>query len=172
MSKYYFLESTNTFICRHFFLHSTSSDLQKQKSEFKPVFRVSLLVSKNLRRMSFWAAFLRKLNGSNLFCWSKLTLNLRMKNTRIVGWSWRALYLRDHVLCRIDRPVISSSVAVPSPPGLPDPFAKIVVDGSGQCHSTDTVKSTLDPKWNQHYDLWVGYPTRHLGVRGEAGSSL
>lgn len=38
-------------------------------------------------------------------------------------------------------------------PGLPDPFAKIVVDGSGQCHSTDTVKNTLDPKWNQHYDL-------------------
>ncbi|KPP71474.1 E3 ubiquitin-protein ligase SMURF1-like, partial [Scleropages formosus] len=40
--------------------------------------------------------------------------------------------------------------------GLPDPFAKVVVDGSGQCHSTDTVKSTLDPKWNQHYDLYVG----------------
>lgn len=37
--------------------------------------------------------------------------------------------------------------------GLPDPFAKVVVDGSGQCHSTDTVKNTLDPKWNQHYDL-------------------
>jgi len=37
--------------------------------------------------------------------------------------------------------------------GLPDPFTKVVVDGSGQCHSTDTVKSTLDPKWNQHYDL-------------------
>ena len=36
---------------------------------------------------------------------------------------------------------------------LPDPFAKVVVDGSGQCHSTDTVKNTLDPKWNQHYDL-------------------
>ena len=49
--------------------------------------------------------------------------------------------------------VFSPSVAVPSPLGLPDPFAKIVVDGSGQCHSTDTVKNTLDPKWNQHYDL-------------------
>lgn len=36
---------------------------------------------------------------------------------------------------------------------LPDPFAKIVVDGSGQCHCTDVIKSTLDPKWNQHYDL-------------------
>ena len=36
---------------------------------------------------------------------------------------------------------------------MPDPFAKIVVDGSGQCHSTDIIKSTLDPKWNQHYDL-------------------
>ncbi|XP_026680932.1 E3 ubiquitin-protein ligase SMURF1-like [Diaphorina citri] len=36
---------------------------------------------------------------------------------------------------------------------LPDPFAKISVDGSGQCHSTEPVKATLDPKWNQHYDL-------------------
>jgi hypothetical protein len=36
---------------------------------------------------------------------------------------------------------------------MPDPFAKIVVDGSGQCHSTEVMKSTLDPKWNQHYDL-------------------
>lgn len=45
--------------------------------------------------------------------------------------------------------------ALCSPAGLPDPFAKVVVDGSGQCHSTDTVKSTLDPKWNQHYDLWA-----------------
>ncbi|KAM6344173.1 E3 ubiquitin-protein ligase SMURF2 isoform 4-T8 [Alca torda] len=42
---------------------------------------------------------------------------------------------------------------------LPDPFAKVVVDGSGQCHSTDTVKNTLDPKWNQHYDLrFLGFP--------------
>ncbi|MEQ2279024.1 E3 ubiquitin-protein ligase smurf2, partial [Ameca splendens] len=39
---------------------------------------------------------------------------------------------------------------------LPDPFAKVVVDGSGQCHSTDTVRNTLDPKWNQHYDLYIG----------------
>ncbi|XP_071509511.1 E3 ubiquitin-protein ligase SMURF2-like [Diadema setosum] len=38
---------------------------------------------------------------------------------------------------------------------LPDPFAKVVVDGSGQCHSTDFCKSTLDPKWNQHYDLFL-----------------
>uniref|UniRef100_A0A3B4DGE8 HECT-type E3 ubiquitin transferase n=1 Tax=Pygocentrus nattereri TaxID=42514 RepID=A0A3B4DGE8_PYGNA len=35
------------------------------------------------------------------------------------------------------------------------PFAKVVVDGSGQCHSTDTVRNTLDPKWNQHYDLYI-----------------
>ncbi|XP_066584091.1 E3 ubiquitin-protein ligase SMURF2 isoform X2 [Prorops nasuta] len=39
---------------------------------------------------------------------------------------------------------------------LPDPFAKITVDGSGQCHSTETCKATLDPKWNQHYDLYIG----------------
>ncbi|XP_064087862.1 E3 ubiquitin-protein ligase SMURF1-like isoform X1 [Macrobrachium nipponense] len=39
---------------------------------------------------------------------------------------------------------------------LPDPFAKICVEGSGQCHSTDTCRATLDPKWNQYYDLYVG----------------
>ncbi|KAJ8978251.1 hypothetical protein NQ317_012607 [Molorchus minor] len=39
---------------------------------------------------------------------------------------------------------------------LPDPFAKISVDGSGQCHSTETAKNTLDPKWNSHYDLYIG----------------
>lgn len=44
-------------------------------------------------------------------------------------------------------------ICVMSMAGLPDPFAKVVVDGSGQCHSTDTVRNTLDPKWNQHYDL-------------------
>ncbi|KAH3871838.1 hypothetical protein DPMN_035053, partial [Dreissena polymorpha] len=39
---------------------------------------------------------------------------------------------------------------------LPDPFAKISVDGSGQCHSTEICKNTLDPKWNQHFDLYIG----------------
>ncbi|KAJ3624651.1 hypothetical protein MTP99_018256 [Tenebrio molitor] len=39
---------------------------------------------------------------------------------------------------------------------LPDPFAKISVDGSGQCHSTEFVKNTLEPKWNSHYDLYIG----------------
>uniref|UniRef100_A0A8C7MIL7 C2 domain-containing protein n=1 Tax=Oncorhynchus kisutch TaxID=8019 RepID=A0A8C7MIL7_ONCKI len=48
---------------------------------------------------------------------------------------------------------ISDPSSLPVSFWLPDPFAKVVVDGSGQCHSTDTVKSTLDPKWNQHYDL-------------------
>ncbi|XP_014261551.1 E3 ubiquitin-protein ligase SMURF2 [Cimex lectularius] len=38
---------------------------------------------------------------------------------------------------------------------LPDTFAKISVDGSGQCHSTDTCKGTLDPQWNQYYDLYI-----------------
>lgn len=37
---------------------------------------------------------------------------------------------------------------------LPDPFAKIVVDG-GQVFSTDICKATVDPKWNSHYDLFL-----------------
>ena len=36
---------------------------------------------------------------------------------------------------------------------LPDVFAKIIVDGSGQHYTTKTVKGTLDPKWNDHFDL-------------------
>ncbi|XP_065558110.1 E3 ubiquitin-protein ligase SMURF2-like [Artemia franciscana] len=39
---------------------------------------------------------------------------------------------------------------------LPDPFARVSVDGSGQTYSTHSVKSTLDPKWNQHFDLFIG----------------
>lgn len=39
---------------------------------------------------------------------------------------------------------------------LPDPFVKVSVDGTGQTHTTDSSKNTLDPKWNQHYDLYVG----------------
>ena len=39
---------------------------------------------------------------------------------------------------------------------LPDPFVKVHVDGSGQSHMTEVSKNTLDPKWNVHYDLFVG----------------
>jgi len=39
---------------------------------------------------------------------------------------------------------------------LPDPFVRVSVDGSGQTHSTESCKNTLDPKWNQHYDLYLG----------------
>lgn len=38
---------------------------------------------------------------------------------------------------------------------LPDPFARITVDGSGQCHTTRSLKGTIDPTWNQQYDLFV-----------------
>ncbi|XP_055838809.1 E3 ubiquitin-protein ligase Smurf1 isoform X2 [Episyrphus balteatus] len=39
---------------------------------------------------------------------------------------------------------------------LPDPFAKVVVEGTGQIYTTDISKSSLDPKWNAHYDLFLG----------------
>ena len=54
---------------------------------------------------------------------------------------------------------------------LPDPFVKITVDScSGeksrnkngphgtqqQTHSTEVSRNTVDPKWNQHYDLLIG----------------
>lgn len=39
---------------------------------------------------------------------------------------------------------------------LPDPFARVIVEGTGQVYTTDISKSTLDPKWNAHYDLFLG----------------
>ena len=38
---------------------------------------------------------------------------------------------------------------------LPDPLVRVSVDNSGQTHATDSSKNTLDPKWNQHYDLYL-----------------
>ena len=38
---------------------------------------------------------------------------------------------------------------------LPDPFVRVCVDNSGQTHATESCKQTLDPKWNQHYDLFL-----------------
>lgn len=38
---------------------------------------------------------------------------------------------------------------------MPDPFAKISVDGTGQVYSTEICKASLDPKWNTHYDLFI-----------------
>lgn len=38
----------------------------------------------------------------------------------------------------------------------PDPFAKVSVDGTGQVYTTDPYKASTDPKWNTHYDLYLG----------------
>ncbi|EAT37804.1 AAEL010256-PA, partial [Aedes aegypti] len=40
--------------------------------------------------------------------------------------------------------------------GLPDPFAKIRVDGTAQEYKTEICKASLEPKWNTHYDLYLG----------------
>ncbi|KAH0511847.1 E3 ubiquitin-protein ligase SMURF1 [Microtus ochrogaster] len=74
------------------------------------------------------------------------SLHLILHPSHAQPWPW--ILLPDLV---VGRTLLSAGKG-----RLPDPFAKIVVDGSGQCHSTDTVKNTLDPKWNQHYDLYVG----------------
>lgn len=38
---------------------------------------------------------------------------------------------------------------------MPDPFAKITVDGTGQVYSTEIYKASLDPRWNAHFDLFI-----------------
>lgn len=42
--------------------------------------------------------------------------------------------------------------------GLPDPFAKVSVDGgsSNQSFATEVCKASLDPKWNAHFDCYLG----------------
>lgn len=40
-------------------------------------------------------------------------------------------------------------------PGLPDPYAKISVDGTNQTFSTEPCKATLHPTWNQYFDLYL-----------------
>lgn len=40
--------------------------------------------------------------------------------------------------------------------GFPDPFVKVSVDGTGQVYTTEPSKATLYPKWNTHYDLFLG----------------
>jgi len=37
--------------------------------------------------------------------------------------------------------------------GAPDPYAKISVDGTAQTFSTEPCKATLQPAWNQYFDL-------------------
>lgn len=39
---------------------------------------------------------------------------------------------------------------------LPDPFAKIRVEGTAQDYRTEICKASLEPKWNTHYDLYLG----------------
>lgn len=68
-------------------------------------------------------------------------------------WCGRICFVSSTIGCLSNRtPVSVVFICV----GLPDPFVKISVDGSGQCHSTEAVKNTLDPKWNSHYDLYIG----------------
>ncbi|XP_050098787.1 E3 ubiquitin-protein ligase Smurf1 [Anopheles aquasalis] len=39
---------------------------------------------------------------------------------------------------------------------LPDPFAKITVEGTRQEYTTEICKASLDPRWNSYYDLFLG----------------
>jgi E3 ubiquitin-protein ligase NEDD4 len=43
---------------------------------------------------------------------------------------------------------------------LPDPFAVITVD-SEQTHTTSVIKKTLNPYWNESFDMFVILFLRH-----------
>jgi E3 ubiquitin-protein ligase NEDD4 len=44
---------------------------------------------------------------------------------------------------------------------LPDPFAVIMVD-SKQTHTTSVIKKTLNPYWNEHFDVSVVFVFRSV----------
>jgi Ca2+-dependent lipid-binding protein len=48
-----------------------------------------------------------------------------------------------------------------NPQGLPDPFAVAMVNGE-QTQSTSVIKKTLNPYWNESFDLFVplSYPPK------------
>ena len=50
--------------------------------------------------------------------------------------------------------VAAHGLAKPDVFSLPDPFAVITVD-SGQIHTTDVIKKTLNPNWDEHFDVSV-----------------
>jgi E3 ubiquitin-protein ligase NEDD4 len=50
--------------------------------------------------------------------------------------------------------VAASSLAKLDVHSLPDPFAVIIVD-SEQTRTTSVIKKTLNPYWNEHFDVSV-----------------
>jgi E3 ubiquitin-protein ligase NEDD4 len=50
--------------------------------------------------------------------------------------------------------VAGNGLAKPDVFSLPDPFAVIIVD-SEQTHTTSVIKKTLNPYWNEHFDVSV-----------------
>lgn len=47
--------------------------------------------------------------------------------------------------------------------GFPDPFAVVTVDGE-QTHSTAVIRKTLNPYWNESFDLYGCYRRDPKGV--------
>jgi E3 ubiquitin-protein ligase NEDD4 len=42
---------------------------------------------------------------------------------------------------------------------LPDPFAVVTI-GEDQTKITSIIKKTLNPNWNENFDLWVHSPIK------------
>ena len=48
-----------------------------------------------------------------------------------------------------------------TPLGFPDPFAVVTVDGE-QTHTTSVIRKTLNPYWNESFDMYCVPQTRGL----------
>jgi E3 ubiquitin-protein ligase NEDD4 len=42
---------------------------------------------------------------------------------------------------------------------FPDPYAIVTIEGE-QSKITSTIEKTLNPFWNESFDLWVHYPIK------------
>jgi E3 ubiquitin-protein ligase NEDD4 len=43
---------------------------------------------------------------------------------------------------------------------FPDPFAVVTIGGE-QTKTTSVIERTLNPYWNESFNLWVHYPIKH-----------
>ena len=63
------------------------------------------------------------------------------------------------------RPVLAANSLVKREVfSLPDPFAVVSVDGD-QTYTTNAIRRTLSPAWNQHFDMSVFIPSRRTFPR-------
>ena len=71
------------------------------------------------------------------------------------------LYKRDVFSMRFLHTIQDKSTCANEYLGFPDPFAVATISGE-QTRTTGVIKKTLNPYWNESFDMYVGMPQRML----------